>query len=202
MNKETTLIKRLEAVASRLEDIAEAYETSGISPPGEELKRLVSGIGAAPKQSEANTSALAAEESSEDLPIPIQEFKAFLQTSVGNYVELSNDLGGPVAEQASAVKACFQEQLNIMVAASKTVKPDVAAWQEIIRPMSNAATRVVEIQEANRFDVLHKHLTCVADSMPVMGWIGIEMRAFNHVNKFFEFSQYFGNKIIQEYKDR
>ncbi|KAF3000538.1 F-actin-capping protein subunit alpha [Neopestalotiopsis sp. 37M] len=33
------------------------------------------------------------------------------------------------------------------------------------------------------------------------GWINIEMRAFNHVDKFLGYAQYFGNKLIQEYKD-
>lgn len=192
---------------SRLEDIAEAFEKSGNTVSTVESGGSLTGalgnvrsLIAAPPSNAAY--APDATEAPEMLTGPIREFDAFLEKSVGPYVKLSNDLGGSVAAQAAAVLASFHEQRKILVTASRTKKPDASGLQEILQPMENYAAHVVSIQENNPFDSMHKHLSCVADGIPALGWISIEMRAFNHVDKFFGYAQYFGNKVIKEYKGR
>lgn len=204
----TNWLSRLEAVIARLEDIADAFESSAntrsCAGPSRDLSAI---LGTVPsliveQSSNAGTSQAIAH-SPEDLPTHIREFDVFLERSVGRYVALSNELGGAVATQASKVLASFQEQRKILVIALTTQKPDATKWKEMIQPMVDATAEVVEIQETtDHSDSMHNHLSCVADGIPVMAWIGIEMRAFNHVNKFLGYAQYFGNKVTKNYKDK
>lgn len=185
-----------------MEDVAEALEGSTAGPHDTELKQLLSQIRSISEQPQAFHSTRFTIDSSDILPIPIQEFEKFLERSVGRFSGLSDVLGGAVAEQARAVSACFQAQLTVLVATTRTTKPDTAGWQELIRPIKDSAARVVDIQENNKFDLMHNHLACVADGIPVVGWMDIEMRAFNHVDKFLGYAQYFGNKVTKEYKEK
>ncbi|KAH8655347.1 adenylate cyclase-associated CAP [Xylariales sp. PMI_506] len=203
MYSEATLMKRLEAVAARLEDIATALETAGhtesISNPAGSLLDTLRGPVATPSYKAAPPSRTLEEP---EVPPYVEEFDNFIKNTVGNYVKLSNELGGPVAEQAAAVLASFQEQRRILLLASTSTKPDPSGWEALTRPMKDAAARVLEVQENTHGTTMHSHLTCVSDGIPLLGWISIELRAFRHVDKFLEQCQYFGNKVLKEQKEK
>ncbi|KAK9778647.1 hypothetical protein SCAR479_04669 [Seiridium cardinale] len=141
-------------------------------------------------------------DSPEPLPKSVEAFDNFLEESVGRYVRLSNELGGAVARQAVGVLAGFKEQRRILLIASKTAKPDASGWHNLTRQMSYVAAAVVAIQEASRGDSLHRHLSCVADGIPMLSWIEVELRAFKRVDKFLGHAQYFGNKLLTQYKEK
>jgi len=89
----TPIIRRLEAATSRLEDMAsavvEAPKTNGASPAV---------TAAAPAAAVASQPA-APKKAAEPLPQMIEDFDTFIDTAVKKYVNLSNEIGGPVAEQ-------------------------------------------------------------------------------------------------------
>lgn len=89
----TPIIRRLEAATSRLEDMAstvvEAPKTNGASPAV---------TAAAPAAAVASQPA-APKRVAEPLPQMIEDFDTFIDTAVKKYVNLSNEIGGPVAEQ-------------------------------------------------------------------------------------------------------
>lgn len=200
----STLLKRLDAVTSQLEDIITAIEKSrnarlitDVDPhllKPAKLLRLKPGLDAS----------LPADERAHLKPLPtsIGAFDRFLEQSVGLYVKLSDDLGGSVAQQATNVLFCFQEQRKILVMAALHTKPDGAGWAHLLSPMNEAAARVVELQENSHEDGMHANLSCVADGIAVLDWIRIEIRAFRHVDAFLGHAQYFGNKVLKEHKGR
>lgn len=89
----TPIIRRLEAATSRLEDMAsavvEAPKTNGALPAV---------TAAAPAAAVASHPA-APKKVAEPLPLIIEDFDVFIDTAVKKYVDLSKDIGGPVAEQ-------------------------------------------------------------------------------------------------------
>ena len=96
----TAIISRLEAATSRLEDMAsttvEPPKTNGAAPPP-----------TAPLPPAPVPAAAAAPPKSvpEVVPESVEEFDAFINGSLKKFGKLSDDLGGPVAEQVRKMAA-------------------------------------------------------------------------------------------------
>jgi adenylyl cyclase-associated protein len=94
----TPIIRRLEAATSRLEDMAsaitEAPKTNGAMPP----VSTAAGVAAVASEPAAPKKVV------EPLPQMIEDFDTFIETAVKKYVNLSNELGGPVAEQVWTIR--------------------------------------------------------------------------------------------------
>ncbi|KAH6645179.1 adenylate cyclase-associated CAP [Truncatella angustata] len=204
IHKLTTLVKRLEAVTLRLEDLFTTPDTINSATTSTELKtELLDVIHSSLAFTTRNLEPQPTQDNAhESLPGSIERFDEFLDTSVSRYVQLSKELGGAVARQAQGVHFSFQEQRKFLVTASKTPKPDATGLQRMLRPTHDIASQVVAIQGACRGNVAYNHLSCVADGIPVLGWVAIEMNAFRHVDKFLDTVQYFGNKVTAEFKDK
>ncbi|UKZ74687.1 hypothetical protein TrVFT333_002357 [Trichoderma virens FT-333] len=174
----STLLKRLDAVTSQLEDITTAIEKSRNAqkitnvdphlPTSAKLLHSKPGLDVS----------LPADEGGHLRPLPtsIAAFDRFLEQSV--------------------------EQRKILVMAALHTKSDGAGWADLLSPMNEAAARVLELQENSHGDRMHANLSCVADGIAVLDWIRIEIRAFRHVDAFLGHAQYFGNKVLKEHKGR
>ncbi len=60
---------------------------------------------------------------------------------------------------------------------------------------------VDEIREANRPSPLFTHLSAVSEGIVALGWI-VEKRPGDFVTDTLGGAQYYGNKILKEYKDK
>lgn len=96
----------------------------------------------------------------------------------------------------------FQEQRKLILVATKAKKPDMSGLQSLIQPINAAAMAVMEIKDSNRGDPLSNHLSAVSDGIMVLGWVTIENRPFKHVDEFLGSAQFFGNKVLKEYKEK
>lgn len=94
----------LEAATSRLEDIATSTEL-----PKDAMPQLNQSASSPADASAVSTPPPAAAPSaapkppSEPLPESLEEFDAFLNSTVDRFIELSNELGGPIAKQVRKV---------------------------------------------------------------------------------------------------
>ncbi|KAL6791406.1 adenylate cyclase associated N terminal domain-containing protein [Trichoderma sp. SZMC 28013] len=201
MHNLTTLIKRLEAATSRLEDIASSTElpkdVPGLGQPATPLSETAVAPTPPPVQKEPPQEAL---------PESIEDFDAFLNTSVDKYVKLSNQLGGVVAQQASEVLKGFQEQRKFLLIATKATKPatsgsSLIVYQNLLKPITDALMAATELKESNRPDPMYSNLSAVADGIMVLGWVTVDHRPFNHVEESLSAAQFFGNRVLKEQKD-
>lgn len=93
------LYHSLEAATSRLEDIATSTEL-----PKDSLSALNNKSAASPANGSAVSTtpqppAAASKPAEEPLPEFVEEYDVFLNNAIDKYVKLSNELGGPVAQQ-------------------------------------------------------------------------------------------------------
>ncbi|KID96933.1 CAP protein, partial [Metarhizium majus ARSEF 297] len=172
MHNLSTIMKRLEAVVSRLEDLS-VFD-------GPVLPSTLTD-----STSEA-----------------IQAFDDFIDSSVKQYLLLSNRLGGLVAVQAAEVFKGFQEQRKFLSVTTQAAKPDQATLETLLGPTKDAIVAVTGIQEKNRFDEMHVHLTAVADGIRMLAWVNIHSRPFVYVEESLGSAQFFGNKILKNQKDK
>ncbi|KAF7559460.1 hypothetical protein G7046_g4701 [Stylonectria norvegica] len=207
MHNLTTLIKRLEAATSRLEDIATSTE---LPKDGPTLAQSVSFPASVPPAAVSLPPAAAPQPPKppvEQLPKSLQEFDVFLNSTVDKYVKLSNQVGGLVAQQASEVLKGFQEQRTFILISTKAKKPnltgpDASIFQTLITPINNALVAVLKLQESNRPDPLYTQLSAVADGIMVLAWVTVDGQPHKHVEESLGSAQFFGNRVLKEQKDK
>jgi adenylyl cyclase-associated protein len=205
---------RLEAATTRLEDIA----SSTIELP-QAVPALSHAITSPPDQSAhatplASASSSASLESSttvfskESLPESVEEFDNFISQSVEKYVKTSNKLGGLIAEQASKVLDGFSQQRRFLLISTKAKKPDISVsadmsvYQDLIKPINEALMAVGSIKESNRGSPVFTQLSAVAEGIMVLAWVTVDIKPFKHVEESLGSAQFFGNRVLSEYKDK
>lgn len=200
---------RLEAATSRLEDIASStIELPQAVPTLQQtLATPKSGTPSAPTPAATPAPAAAPKMPAEPLPESVEEFDAFIETSVGKYAALSKKLGGLIAEQAAKVVEGFQQQRRFLLIATKAKKPDfagseMAGYQDLLKPINECLIAVNDIKDSNRGSPVFSQLSAVSDGIMVLAWVTVDNRPFKHVEDTLGSVQFFGNKVLKEYKDK
>ena len=58
-----------------------------------------------------------------------------------------------------------------------------------------------EIREANRASPLFQHLSAVSEGIVALGWI-VEPRPADFIGDILGGAQYYGNKVLKDYKEK
>ncbi|KAI0429860.1 adenylate cyclase associated N terminal-domain-containing protein [Xylaria sp. FL1042] len=208
-----TLIKRLEAATTRLEDIASStielpHVVPALSQPITSPPDPSDGATPLPSASSSGTPAVSTPAPQEQLPESVEEFDNFINQSVDKYVQASNKLGGLIAEQASKVSDGFKQQRRFLLISTKAKKPDISVsadmsvYQELLKPINEALVAVGNIKESNRGSAVFNQLSAVAEGIMVLAWVTVDNKPFKHVEESLGSSQFFGNRVLSEHKDK
>ncbi|KFY66808.1 hypothetical protein V496_01912 [Pseudogymnoascus sp. VKM F-4515 (FW-2607)] len=215
----TTLIKRLEAATSRLEDIVTpAFEDPESSAPKENGSNSTSTgsttasgsntpgpVAVATPAAAATASTISPPKPADD-PVPesVEEFDTFLDTSVKKYVDLSNEIGGAIAAQAARVAKVFQNERTLLLISTMSKKPEPAGsdYMELLKPLQQEIRTVIDVKDANRGSEVSNQLSAVAESIGVIAWVTLDNKPFKHVDESLGSAQYFGNRVLKEFKEK
>ncbi|KAK4134162.1 adenylyl cyclase-associated protein [Trichocladium antarcticum] len=209
MHNLTTLVKRLEAATSRLEDIAQsALELPGAVPA---LHQVV----APPKASTPATLPPAsrapvpapAPSAPEPVPESIDEFDNLISQSVESWAKLSTAIDGLLAEQAAKVVQAFKEQRKFLLITTKAKKPDMAGagmsvFQDLLKPTSDLMTAIGKIKDSNRGSPLYNNYCTVAEGIVALAWVTLDSKPFKQVDEGLASAQFWGNKILAANKNK
>ncbi|KAF2089689.1 adenylyl cyclase-associated protein-like protein [Saccharata proteae CBS 121410] len=201
MNNLTTLIKRLEAATSRLEDIASSTfdrPTAINGAPG----ALSAGIPPPPRASQAAIEPPQAP--AEELPPQIEAYDDLMSGDLKAFEDLSKNLGGPIAEQAAAVSEAFAAQRQFLLVATKAKKPDMASptYMEVLKDLQQAIEKVDQIKQSSKAPELKNHLTMVGDGVGTLGWCTMDTKPADVAAELFGGAQMYGNKVLKDYKEK
>ncbi|KAI4257699.1 MAG: hypothetical protein LQ352_001539 [Teloschistes flavicans] len=202
MNNLTTLIKRLEAATSRLEDMVPTISDpsatlngvaslpeSGLTAPGADIR---GGPASSPKLAPA------------PLPPAIDDFDALINGDVKTFVNMSEEIGGLVAEQSAAVLRAFAAERKFLIVTTKAKKPDIQApvYMEVLKELHTTMGVVSDIREANRTSPLFQHLSVVSEGISVLFWVANETKPVDTITEMLSSAQYWGNRVVQAYKEK
>ncbi|KAG9682720.1 adenylate cyclase-associated protein, partial [Aureobasidium melanogenum] len=212
MHNLTTLIKRLEAATSRLEDIATS------APSFEQPTNTVADLGAthlpasssAPelpavaKNATQSSTPAAPTPQPESLPKPIQDMDDLIKDHVAKFVTSASGLDKNIETQAHAVERAFAAQRQYLVIANKAKKPDMTspAFSELIKDLQQEMGTVTEIKDSNRASPFKDHLNMVAEGMGGLQWVVFEGKPADYVAEILGGVQLFGNRVLKEYKEK
>lgn len=170
------LVKRLEAVTSRLETLAASGGAGGGGGGG---------------GGEASSESVAEFESQ---VLNGEEFKKF--------VDLSKKIGGEVADQVAIVSKCFQEERALLLLASKHKNPNPKVFSEVVKPVGKLVDEVVAFAEKRRGNKMFNHFMTVKEGIGCVGWITVAPKPAPYVKEMHDQAQFYGNRVIKEYKDK
>lgn len=216
-----TLLSRLEAATARLEDIASSTIELPQAVPGlqQSIASPASGDSSVSTPAAATAGAAAATAAAtsapkapaaapaEPLPEVIEEFDVFLDGAVAKFVELSNKRGGLVAEQAGKVQEGFRAQRTFLLISTKAKKPDLtgaemSVYQDLLKPINEALMAVSAVKDNNRGATDFNQLSAVSEGIMVLAWVTVSGRPFKMVEESLGAAQFFGNRVLKEYKDK
>lgn len=89
-----------------------------------------------------------------------------------------------------------------MLITTKAAKPDVTAYETILKPINDALIAVTELKDSNRPDPMYTQLSAVADGIMMLAWITFDSRPYKHVENSLSSAQFFGNRVLKEQKDK
>ncbi|KAL4738067.1 adenylate cyclase associated N terminal-domain-containing protein [Aspergillus similis] len=194
MHNLTTLIKRLEAATSRLEDMAMSLDEHDAQKAADNSAALE------PQASERPTPTAPAAPAAAPLPSQIEDFDTLISKDVGNFVQLGKKIGGLVAEQSNAVLEAFKAERTYLYVSTKAKKPEIQP-PELMIELHTASDTINNIRESNRASPLIDHLSAVAEGIVALGWF-FDPKPANFVSEMLGGIQYYGNKVLKEYKEK
>ncbi|KAL4873771.1 hypothetical protein BDV12DRAFT_52923 [Aspergillus spectabilis] len=194
MHNLTTLIKRLEAATSRLEDMAMGLD----DPSAQKAPDATTAL--APVPSERPTPTAPTTPASAPLPPQIEDFDTLIEKDVGTFVELGKKIGGLVEEQSSAVLQAFKAERTYLYVSTKAKKPEIQP-PELMAELHTASDIINNIRESNRASPLIDHLSAIAEGIVAIGWF-FDPKPADFVGEMLGGIQYYGNKVLKEYKEK
>ena len=102
--------------------------------------------------------------------------------------------------QAKAVQQAFEAERTYLFVTTKAKMPENQP-PDLMTELHRHTSTVDELREANRPSPLFTHLSAVSEGIVALGWI-VEKRPADFVTETLGGAQYYGNKILKEYKDK
>jgi adenylyl cyclase-associated protein len=175
------LLKRLEQVTARLEQVE---------------KQIASGASHAP--------AAASSSSADDGSVAsfVTDFDNLISEFIVPFVSLSNELGNnELKSQVSKVEAAIKAQRHLLEVASKSKKPDQAAFVKLLEPLNNLINEIITIREkAGKVNAQFNHLSTLSEGIGALGWVTVSPTPAPFVNEARAQSEFYSNKILMEFK--
>ena len=198
-----TILKRLEAATSRLEDITIFQEEAHKAKQHEKDGGLARDVGGSSGiESSYGVTPTPAPVAKEEKPKFLTSFEDIIKNVVTPFVASSKVLDPLVGEVAENLESAFHSEAEFLLIASKSLKPELtdSSFAEILAPINQKIGKIIEIKDANRRSSFFNHLNTVAEGAPVLGWIVTETPV-SFIPDFKDSASFWSNRIMKEFKD-
>ncbi|KAI0329833.1 cyclase-associated protein [Cubamyces sp. BRFM 1775] len=205
-----TIIKRLEATTSRLEDLA-SLATSYLPPAAQGAGAVTQG---APVNAEPTPvppppppppAPIAPPAAPAETPRSVAAFdEQIIDGKLTPFVELTKNFASPsVVEQVGLVEQEFKDLRELLLVAASCKKPEQAEFEKLLTPLQKDIEAITRAKEANRKDrEWFNHLSTVAEGAPCIGWITVSPKPGPYVAEVKDSTQFYGNRVIKEFKEK
>lgn len=106
--------------------------------------------------------------------------------------------------KAAHVAKVFQNERRFLVISTKSKKPDSAGsdYMALLEPLQAEIKAITDLKDSNRGSPMANQLSAVAESIGVVAWVTIDNKPYKHVEESMGSAQYFGNRVLKEFKDK
>jgi adenylyl cyclase-associated protein len=172
------LVKRLETVTNRLEQVE---------------KQLASGgpVGAAPAGGSDDA----------DHSASVSDFDNLISDYISHLVKITGVIGSDeLKSQVGLVEKAVQEQRKLLAIAAKSKKPDDASLGKLLQPTSDLMQQIVAIRDKQRTSKQFNHLSTLSEGISCLGWVAVSPTPGPFVADARASSEFYSNKILVEFK--
>ncbi|KAJ3726023.1 adenylate cyclase associated N terminal-domain-containing protein [Lentinula raphanica] len=199
----TTIIKRLEAATSRIEDLAAAGwptnkpETSDSSNTSREYAATP------PVQASSPAGSTSVSPKSETPKSVVVFDEVVIDGKLKPFVELTKSFAGTsVVEIVGLVEKQFKELRELIRTAAACVQPDEQTFQSLLTPFHSTIEAINRLKEANRKDRdWFTHLMVVSEASSFVAWV-LNSKPGPHIAETKDQALYYGNRVIKEFKEK
>ncbi|TFK27388.1 hypothetical protein FA15DRAFT_666467 [Coprinopsis marcescibilis] len=202
-----TIIKRLEAATSRIEDIVGTQ--GNLAPTGNTLV-LAPGAPTPTPAAGAVAGAPAPATSPPQVQVEPETPKSVLvfdeqviDAKVKPFVKISKEFGAAsVNELADLVEKQYDALRSFLLVAATCQKPKDPSLQKLLQELEDTIKTIPKAKESHRRDRdWFQHLTFVSEGAPAIGWV-VSNTPVPYVSDMKESAEFYGNRVIKEYKDK
>ncbi|KAJ1953415.1 suppressor of rasval19, partial [Dispira parvispora] len=188
-----SLIRRLETATQRLETFVQT-QASG------------SATTSAAKGSNSVAAGTCPDTTAEvELPPSVLAYDEFVATSVKQYLDASEALGGAIQEQAEVIQRLVQLQRDFILMASQVRLPPMteSGFSDSLKPLQECISTVDEVRTRHRADkALFEELSAVSEGVGAFGWIVIEPTPVPYIQDMKDSAQFYVNRVLKTFKDK
>ncbi|KAI5279486.1 hypothetical protein KEM52_004361, partial [Ascosphaera acerosa] len=123
-----------------------------------------------------------------------------INSDVRDFVLLAQKLGEPVSGQANAILHAFQAERAYIYVAAIAKKPEPQP-PELLADLRSASEEINNIRENNRASPFFNHLSAVAEGIMALGWF-FESKPVDYVKETFGSAQFYGNRVLKDFKEK
>ena len=102
--------------------------------------------------------------------------------------------------QSRAVLGAFEAERVYLYVTTKAKHPDPLP-PELMTDLHKSSDMINNIRESNRASPYFNHLSAIAEGIVALGWF-FEPKPADFVNEMIGGIQYYGNKVLKEYKEK
>lgn len=201
-----TIIKRLEAATSRLEDIAASQLISSPAPAAAAAANPP--VAAVPPPPPPPPPPLPptteATPTPATLPPSVIAFdENVVAAKITPWVELSKSLNIPlINEIATLVSKEYGELRNFLVFVGSCQKPDQQTLQDLLSPIQKAIEAFNKAKDSNRRErETFGHLQFASEAAVAVAWV-VNERPSQYVKDVKESSEYYGNRVMKDFREK
>ncbi|CAK9437183.1 uncharacterized protein LODBEIA_P15710 [Lodderomyces beijingensis] len=220
-----TILKRLEAATSRLEDITVFQEeankqkpltpttvaagnqaadnkspqltnTSGTGGPVAQQAKDVSQAAAVAPTPPAPSQAV-------ETPKSVQVFQRFVDEFVNPFIKISNQIDSLTGEAAQLFGDAFAEQAKFLAIVAQSQKPDMtdAAFAQAMTPTNEKITKINALKDANRKSPYFNHLNSLSESGAVFFWIAFPTPV-SYISDTKDSAKFWLDRVLKDFKGK
>ncbi|CAI5755956.1 unnamed protein product [Candida verbasci] len=189
-----TILKRLEAATSRLEDVTVFQEEAN-------KKKSIDGE---PKTIENAIATFQSESPKEtELPKFINAFEKLISDFVAPFITISNSIDPIVGESAQLLGDAFNEQLKFLKIVALTQKPKMEdpEFQKLLSPLNEILTKISNLKDDSRKSQFFSHLNTLSESTSVFYWIGVPTPV-SYISDIKDSAKFWSDRVLKEFKDK
>ena len=205
-NSLSTLLRRLEAATSRLEDIASSSQSyDGVPQPRD--TPTAAGTKASQSAPELPTVTPSVSQqtvkAAEPLPARISDMDEIIGNEVTAFLQAAKGLDPLVEEQAAAVAKGFADQRKFLLITTKAKRPDPSSqtFMDILKDLQQDLGTATDIKDSNRGSPVKEHLAMVAEGISTLQWLVMDGKPADVVAEMIGGAQMYGNRILKTHKE-
>ncbi|KAI9632103.1 adenylyl cyclase-associated protein [Dioszegia hungarica] len=203
-----TILKRLEAVTSRLEDAAihgSLGSAGGAQTGRSPAMSTHESVGGAAAGGAAAASAPPPAASEEPAAPHVQAYQELISGPLKEFTSKSEALGGVVAQHAALLPPLLQAQLDFLSLASKHAKPATKDLPALLGPQGQAISAIVEAKdklgrgkEGREWGAC---LSTVGEGVSAWGWVQVEPAPAPFIGEMKNASQFWADRVTKQFKE-